>query len=76
MRQNYRELKSKPDEELYELMLSDQPDTFDYQVCLHLLQLRDNKRLIHKTWALVIATWALVLVTIVTLLISHFTPGG
>jgi hypothetical protein len=74
MRQNYKELKLKSDEELYELMLSDQPDTFDYQVCLHLLQLRDNERLIRKTWALAIATWALVAATIITLFISHFCP--
>lgn len=63
MRQNYRELKLKSDDELYELMLSEPPEMFDYQVCLHLLQLRHSERLIKKTWCLVIATWVLVLAT-------------
>ena len=64
MRQNYRELKLKSDDELYDLMLSEPPEMFDYQVCLHLLQLRHSEQLIRKTWLLVIATWGLVAVTL------------
>ena len=55
MIQNYRELKSKSDEELYDLMLSEPSEMFDYQICLHILQLRHSERLIRKTWLLVIA---------------------
>ena len=77
LKEHYRDLMAKSDDELYDIWLKGElPGMGDYDICLHILQLRHSERLIKKTWLLVIATWFLVIATVFgPYLLNYFGLG-
>jgi hypothetical protein len=78
MRQTYKDLMDKTDEELYDIMLSGahDPGNFDYQVCLDILRKRHDERLlkasqdlVRKTHWLTVFTCLLVVATVLLVVV-------